>query len=65
MDNYMNLFYVFVAVMLVFGGLLAFTVLFATMSVNVAERGLKSPRCAPPASPAGDCLASSPPKICS
>jgi hypothetical protein len=41
MDNYMNLFYVFVAVMLVFGGLLAFTVLFATMSVNVAERGVE------------------------
>ncbi|NKZ08741.1 ABC transporter permease [Actinomadura latina] len=39
MDEYMNLFYVFVAVMLVFGGLLAFTVLFATLSVNLAERG--------------------------
>ncbi|WP_412517834.1 ABC transporter permease [Actinomadura madurae] len=39
MDDYMDLFYVFVAVMLVFGGLLAFTVLFATLSVNLAERG--------------------------
>ncbi|WP_344891343.1 ABC transporter permease [Actinomadura meridiana] len=39
MDDYMNLFYVFVAVMLAFGGLLAFTVLFATLSVNLAERG--------------------------
>ncbi|WUI03170.1 ABC transporter permease [Spirillospora sp. NBC_00431] len=39
MADYMNLFYVFVAVMLAFGGLLAFTVLFATLSVNLAERG--------------------------
>ncbi|TDE30066.1 ABC transporter permease [Actinomadura sp. 6K520] len=39
MDEYMNLFYVFVAIMLAFGGLLAFTVLFATLSVNLAERG--------------------------
>lgn len=39
MDEYMNLFYVFVGVMLAFGGLLAFTVLFATLSVNLAERG--------------------------
>lgn len=39
MDQYMNLFYMFVAVMLAFGGLLAFTVLFATLSVNLAERG--------------------------
>ncbi|WP_433461418.1 FtsX-like permease family protein [Spirillospora sp. CA-128828] len=39
MGDYMDLFYVFVAVMLVFGGLLAFTVLFATLSVNLAERG--------------------------
>ncbi|MFB4310120.1 FtsX-like permease family protein [Actinomadura sp. GTD37] len=39
MDEYMNLFSVFVAVMLAFGGLLAFTVLFATLSVNLAERG--------------------------
>ncbi|GAA0580550.1 FtsX-like permease family protein [Actinomadura livida] len=38
MDEYMDLFYVFVAVMLAFGGLLAFTVLFATLSVNLAER---------------------------
>jgi putative ABC transport system permease protein len=37
-DRYINLFYVFVAVMLIFGGLLAFTVLFATMSVNLTER---------------------------
>jgi putative ABC transport system permease protein len=40
-NTYMNLFYVFVAVMLIFGGLLAFTVLFATMSVNLAERGVE------------------------
>ncbi|WP_242895510.1 ABC transporter permease, partial [Actinomadura litoris] len=39
MDGYLRLFYVFVAVMLVFGGLLAFAVLFATLSVNLAERG--------------------------
>jgi putative ABC transport system permease protein len=39
--DFMRLFYVFVAVMLVFGGLLAFTVLFATMSVNIAERGVE------------------------
>ncbi|MFG2091334.1 MULTISPECIES: FtsX-like permease family protein [unclassified Spirillospora] len=39
MDEYMNLFYVFIAVMLAFGGLLAFTVLFATLSVNLSERG--------------------------
>ena len=37
-DRYINLFYVFIAVMLVFGALLAFTVLFATMSVNLTER---------------------------
>ncbi|MGE5291558.1 MAG: ABC transporter permease [Micromonosporaceae bacterium] len=36
--RYINLFYVFIAVMLVFGALLAFTVLFATMSVNLTER---------------------------
>ncbi|HEX6471776.1 MAG TPA: FtsX-like permease family protein, partial [Streptosporangiaceae bacterium] len=40
-NTYMRLFYVFVAVMLVFGGLLAFTVLFATMSVNLAERDVE------------------------
>jgi putative ABC transport system permease protein len=40
-NSYMRLFYVFVAVMLVFGGLLAFTVLFATMSVNIAERDVE------------------------
>ena len=34
----MNLFYVFVGIMLVFGGLLAFAILFATMSVNLSER---------------------------
>ncbi|TDD31304.1 ABC transporter permease [Actinomadura sp. KC06] len=39
MDDYMDLFYVFVAVMFAFGGLLAFTVLFATLSVNLADRG--------------------------
>lgn len=40
-NSYMNLFYVFVAIMLIFGGLLAFTVLFATMSVNLAERDVE------------------------
>lgn len=36
--RFINLFYVFIAVMLLFGALLAFTVLFATMSVNLTER---------------------------
>ena len=36
--SFMNLFYVFVGIMLVFGGLLAFAILFATMSVNLSER---------------------------
>jgi len=43
----MKLFYVFVGVMLIFGGLLAFTVLFATMSVNIAERGVEVAPCVP------------------
>ncbi|MGK5631274.1 FtsX-like permease family protein [Streptomyces sp. URMC 123] len=37
-DEYLNLFWIFVGVMLVLGGLLAFTVIFVTMTVNVAER---------------------------
>ncbi|MBT8225730.1 MAG: ABC transporter permease [Dactylosporangium sp.] len=40
-EDFMGLFYVFVGVMLLFGGMLAFTVLFATMSVNVAERSVE------------------------
>lgn len=38
-EQFMDLLYVFLGIMLLFGGLLAFTVLFATMSVNLAERG--------------------------
>ena len=38
MDSIMGFFYVFVGVMLVFGGLLAFGIIFNTMSVNLAER---------------------------
>ena len=37
-DEYMALFHVFVGTMLVLGGALAFTILFVTMSVNLAER---------------------------
>lgn len=37
-DSIMGFFYVFVGVMLVFGGLLAFGIIFNTMSVNLAER---------------------------
>jgi molybdate transport repressor ModE-like protein len=36
--SFMGLFYAFVGVMLVFGGLLAFGIIFNTMSVNLAER---------------------------
>ncbi len=37
-QDYMGLFYVFVGMMLAFGGLLAFALIFNTMSVNLAER---------------------------
>jgi putative ABC transport system permease protein len=38
MQNYMGLFYVFVGIMLAFGGAMAFALMFNAMSVNVAER---------------------------
>ncbi len=38
MQNYMVLFYAFVGVMLVFGGAMAFALIFSSMSVNIAER---------------------------
>ncbi|CAM5297684.1 ABC transporter permease [Streptomyces aurantiogriseus] len=37
-DTYLSLFWIFVGVMLVFGGVLALTVISVTMTVNVAER---------------------------
>lgn len=37
-DRYMALFWVFVGVMMLLGGVLALTVVYVTMSVNVAER---------------------------
>ncbi len=37
-QRYMILFYVFVGVMLVFGGAMAFALIFSAMSVNIAER---------------------------
>ncbi len=37
-NNFLGLFWAFIGLMLLLGGLLAFTVLFATMSVNLAER---------------------------
>ncbi len=37
-DDFMGFFYVFVGVMLVFGGAMAFALIFNTISVNVAER---------------------------
>ena len=36
--DYMGLFYAFVGMMLVFGGAMAFAILFTTMSANIAER---------------------------
>ncbi len=36
--SFMGLFYAFVGIMLLFGGLLAFGIIFNTMSVNIAER---------------------------
>jgi putative ABC transport system permease protein len=38
MNSFMGLFYAFVGVMLAFGGMLAFGIIFNTMSVNLAER---------------------------
>jgi len=38
MQKYMILFYAFVGVMLVFGGAMAFALIFNSMSVNIAER---------------------------
>jgi putative ABC transport system permease protein len=38
MDQFLALFYAFVGVMLVFGGILAFALIFNTISVNIAER---------------------------
>ncbi len=37
-DQYMGLFYVFIGLMLLFGGAMAFALIFNTMSVNLAER---------------------------
>mgnify|MGYP001828716057 CR=1 FL=1 len=37
-QEYLSLFYVFVGVMLVFGGAMAFALIFNAMSVNIAER---------------------------
>jgi putative ABC transport system permease protein len=37
-QDYMVLFYAFVGVMLVFGGAMAFALIFSSMSVNIAER---------------------------
>ncbi|MEA2001181.1 MAG: FtsX-like permease family protein [Actinomycetota bacterium] len=37
-QNFMILFYAFVGVMLVFGGAMAFALIFSAMSVNIAER---------------------------
>ncbi len=41
LDQYMGLFYVFVGVMFVLGALLAFALIFATISANVAERSVE------------------------
>ena len=37
-QNYLGLFYVFVGLMLLFGGIMAFALIFNTVSVNLAER---------------------------
>lgn len=37
-EQYMGLFYAFVGIMLVFGAVMAFALIFNTMSVNIAER---------------------------
>jgi putative ABC transport system permease protein len=41
LDQYMGLFYVFVGVMFVLGALLAFVLIYATISANVAERSVE------------------------
>ena len=38
MQTYLGLFYVFVGLMLLFGGIMAFALIFNTVSVNLAER---------------------------
>lgn len=38
MQSALGLFYIFIGVMLVFGGIMAFALMFNTMSVNIAER---------------------------
>lgn len=38
LDSYMSLFYVFVGVMLAFGGTMAFALIFNTMAANISER---------------------------
>jgi putative ABC transport system permease protein len=38
MQDFLGLFYAFVGIMLVFGGLMAFSLMFNTISVNIAER---------------------------
>ncbi len=38
MDDFLALFYAFVGVMLVFGGIMAFALIFNSISVNIAER---------------------------
>jgi putative ABC transport system permease protein len=37
-QQYLGLFYAFVGIMLIFGGLMAFSLMFNTISVNIAER---------------------------
>ncbi len=39
--SFMSLFYAFVGVMLVFGGVMAFSLIFNTMSVNITERSVE------------------------
>lgn len=38
MKNFMTLFYLFVGIMLAFGGIMAFALIFNTMTVNIVER---------------------------
>ena len=38
MQDFLGLFYAFVGIMFVFGGLMAFSLMFNTISVNIAER---------------------------
>ncbi|MEZ4570644.1 MAG: FtsX-like permease family protein [Thermomicrobiales bacterium] len=41
MRSYMSLFYAFVGVMLIFGGVMAFSLIFNTMLVNITERSVE------------------------